>query len=212
PGRVPARVAVAGSGSIGVVAVGSSTGGPQALATLLGGLPTDFPVPLLIVQHLAVGFQSMLLRQLDSASQIPVMTAVDGMVMAPGVAYVGPDEMQLGVDRLGRIELSNGPPEGGLRPAVSYLFRSVRQAYGSRSIGVLLTGMGRDGADEMARMHEAGAITIAQDEQSSVVFGMAKEAIALGGATYVRSIVDITPTILELLRGQRGSASQDVRP
>jgi len=205
-GRVPVHVETAGSGSVGVVAVGSSTGGPQALATLLGGLPKDFPVPLLIVQHLAVGFQSMLQRQLNDASPIPVMIAADGMAMAPGVAYIGPDEMHLGVGHLGRIELSDAPPEGGLRPAVSYLFRSVRRAYGSRCIGVLLTGMGRDGADEMALMSEAGAVTIAQDEQSSVVFGMAKEAIALGGATYVRDIGEIAPTILDSLRRPRGAA------
>lgn len=196
---------VRAAGLVDVVAIGASTGGPQVLYKVLSSLPVDFPVPILIVQHFASGFQRTLIDYLNSAGPLTVRPPVGGESLIPGTVYVAPDEKHLGVDRRRRAVLSDAPPENGLRPAVSFLFRSVGIAYGKRCVGVLLSGMGRDGADELFGLHEAGAITIAQDEQSSVVFGMAKEALALGGVTHTLGINQIAPAIVALTRNSQAN-------
>lgn len=170
---------------IEVVAIGASTGGPPVLQTILLGLPKSFPVPLLIVQHIAKGFLQGMLDWLHDTTGFAVQVAVQGEKPLAGCAYVAPDNLHLGVDMAGRITLSNGQPENGLRPSVSFLFRSVANSFGKHAAGVILTGMGKDGARELKFMRDAGAVTIAQDEQSSVVHGMPGEAIRIGGATYV---------------------------
>lgn len=168
-----------------IVAIGTSTGGPIALRTVLSGLPRDLPVPVLIVQHMASGFIQGFVEWLSQASGFPVHVATDKERPLPGHAYVAPDGLQMGVDSLNRIVLSGDEPENGLRPSASYLFRSVADVYGRSAIGVLLTGMGTDGAKELKSMKDGGALTIAQDKESSVVHGMPGEAINLGAATYV---------------------------
>jgi len=184
PGPVKVRPLV---GKAKVVAIGASTGGPLALQAILSGLPKDFPVPVLIVQHMAPGFVQGFAEWLAQSTGFPVQVAAPGEYLLPGHSYVAPDGFHLGVDNESRIALSQHEPENGLRPSVSYLFRSVTKVFGSNAIGVLLTGMGKDGAEELKLMKERGALTLAQDEESSVVHGMPGEAIHLDAATYVLS-------------------------
>ena len=187
---------------IRLVAIGASTGGPMVLETLLSGLPKDFPVPVLIVQHMAPGFVHGFAQWLSQSSGFPVQVASDGEYLLPGHAYVAPDGAHMGAGTGGQVILSQEAPESGLRPAVSYLFRSVANVYGRNAIGVLLTGMGKDGAEALKQMKETGAITIAQDEVSSVVHGMPGEAIKLDAATYVLP-PDRMPAVLTDLVGKR---------
>ncbi len=178
PALVKARAA------IDVVAVGASTGGPLALRTILSGLPADFPIPLLIVQHIAAGFIRGMVEWLSATSGPALHIASEGHTIQGGHAYFAPDGFEMGVDRGGLVRLRK-EGSGAMIPTVSYLFRSVMDTYGPRSAGVLLTGMGRDGAHELKLMREKGALTIAQDEESSVVFGMPGEAVRAGAAEYV---------------------------
>lgn len=176
PGRAPAEVRL--------VAMGASTGGPIVLQTILSGLHKDFPAPVLIVQHMAPGFGAGFVEWLAQTTNFPVHLAGQGEAMAPGHAYVAPDGFHMGVRSVGRIALSKDDLENGLRPSVSYLFRSVAQIYGPHAVGVLLTGMGSDGAGELKLMKERNAVTIVQDRESSVVYGMPGEAMKLDAAAY----------------------------
>ena len=167
------------------VAIGASTGGPMVLQTILAGLRRDFPAPVLIVQHMATGFIKGFAEWLNLTSALPVHLAGNGQRLLPGHAYIAPDDCHMTVTEDGTaIELKSTPPENGLRPSVSVLFRSVTQAFGPRAVGILLTGMGSDGAGELKRLREAGAITIVQDRESSVIHGMPGEALKLQAATY----------------------------
>jgi len=167
------------------VGVGASTGGPPVLQTILSSLPEDFPGSLLIVQHIARGFLPGLVEWLNQTTGFQVHVASHGTCPLPGHAYLAPDDFHLGVSASGRIRLTQEALESGLRPAVSYLFRSLAEVCGPDALGVLLTGMGKDGAAELKLMKDRGATTIAQDRESSVVHGMPAEAIKLGGATHV---------------------------
>jgi two-component system chemotaxis response regulator CheB len=168
-----------------VVAIGASTGGPLVLQTIFADLPRDFSVPILVVQHMAAGFIAGFVEWIAQTSSLPVSVARHGEPLLPGHAYLAPDGFQMKVGMGGRVLLTADQPENGLRPSVSSLFRSVAEIYGRRAIGILLTGMGKDGAEELRVMKEKGAITIAQDKESSVVHGMPGEAINLDAATYV---------------------------
>jgi two-component system chemotaxis response regulator CheB len=173
------------SGDIRLVALGASTGGPPAIQKVLAGLPKPFPVPILIVQHISAGFVEGLAEWLATSSAMPVRIARNGEIALPGTAYIAPDGSHMGVDRECRILCSQEPAEHGLRPAVSFLFRSVARSHGAQAAGVLLTGMGRDGAEELKAMRDKGAVTIAQDKESSIVHGMPGEAIRIGAAVHV---------------------------
>jgi two-component system chemotaxis response regulator CheB len=170
-----------------VVAMGASTGGPTVLKQILSELPGNFPLPILIVQHMTQGFIRGFVEWLSHAANYPVTVAVNEEEIRAGHAYVAPDGLHMGVSRLGKIVLTKGAPENGLCPSVSYLFRSVAQAFGENAVGVLLTGMGRDGAYELKVMKDQGMITIAQNKESSVVYGMPGEAIGMNAASYVLS-------------------------
>jgi two-component system, chemotaxis family, protein-glutamate methylesterase/glutaminase len=170
-----------------LVAIGASTGGPPALQTILAGLPKDFPVPVLIVQHIAEGFTQYFVEWLGQSSKLPIHLPTHGQQVLPGHVYVAPDRLHMAITANGRIQLLGSEAENGLRPSISYLFRSVAKAYGPGGAGVLLTGMGRDGASELKSMKEKGALTIVQDRESSAVYGMPGEAIRLGGASYILS-------------------------
>jgi two-component system chemotaxis response regulator CheB len=170
-----------------VVAIGASTGGPLAINAILSRLPKDFPAPLLIVQHIAAGFVKGFANWLTNSSRLSVSIAVHGEYLLPGRAYIAPDDLQMGVENGGRIILISSEPENGLRPSVSWMFRSVSEVFGKNAIGVLLTGMGKDGAQELKLMKERGAVTIAQDRESSIVYGMPGEAVAINAAAYVLS-------------------------
>ena len=181
--------------AVQVVAIGASTGGPAALQIILAGLPRGFPFPVLIVQHMTPGFVHGFVEWLGNSTGFPVHVATDGEPLLPGRAYVAPDDFHMGVRPGHRIQLTRGIKKDSLCPSVAHLFGSVAQVFGSNVIGVLLTGMGRDGADELKRLKEAGAVTVAQDENSSVVHGMPGEAIHIGAAQHVLSPQAIARTL-----------------
>jgi two-component system chemotaxis response regulator CheB len=185
---------------IRLVAVGASTGGPQALAEILADLPARLAAPILIVQHIAPGFTEGLVEWLDQGTPLSVRLAGEGEAVQPGVVYVSRDDFQLGIARDGRIRLTRDAAEDGFRPSASHLFRTVAESYGRSAIGILLTGMGRDGAAGLKRLREAGGLTIAQDEASSVIFGMPAEAIRLGAAEYVLAPRQIAGMIRALVK------------
>ena len=171
--------------SVKVVAIGASTGGPPVIEKILAALPKEFPAPILIVQHMAEGFIHGFAEWLGQTSSLPVHVPFHGSMTRPGHVYIAPDGAQMKMDATGRIFCTSDVPENGLRPSVSYLFRSVAEIFGKNAVGVLLTGMGRDGAMELKLMKEKGAVTIAQNEESSAVFGMPGEAVKLNAAKYV---------------------------
>ncbi|HAE37805.1 MAG TPA: chemotaxis response regulator protein-glutamate methylesterase [Candidatus Riflebacteria bacterium] len=187
----PDMPAVQPKSEIRLVAVGASTGGPVALQTILSGLPRDFSLPILIVQHITVGFLGGFVDWLAGCCPLPMHIAAQGQIALPGHVYVAPDNFHMGIDRNLRIILSETPPENGVKPSVSCLFRSVAATLGANAVGILLTGMGRDGAQELKLMKDTGAITVAQNAESSVVFGMPGEAISLDAATSVLSPEEI---------------------
>jgi two-component system, chemotaxis family, protein-glutamate methylesterase/glutaminase len=183
-----------------IVSIGASTGGPQALNNILSQLPINFPLPILCVQHISEGFLQGLVDWLGSECQLPVKIAKFGEIPQPGVIYFPPEGRHLELDSFGKFLCSNSPPVSGHRPSVTVTFASVAKCYGAANIAVLLTGMGRDGADGMLAIAQAGGITIAQDEASSVVFGMPKEAIALGAAKHILPVNQIAPMLLKQLK------------
>ena len=207
PAIGPARRVLA-DGRVTVVGIGASTGGPPVLQTILSGLPKDFPVPLLIVQHIAPGFLPGMVEWLNQTTGMDVHIAAHGAVPLPGRAYIAPDDFHLGAGAGGRIVLAREPPEAGLRPAVAHLFRSLAQSCGAGAVGVILTGMGKDGAAELKLMRERGAFTIAQDRESSVVHGMPAEAIELGAATQVLPADRIAGALIAQVTRRRPAVSE----
>lgn len=183
---------------IKLIVIGTSTGGPPVLHTLLANLPKNFPVPIAIVQHIAVGFLGGLVEWLSKATGVPVHVPAHEDLLLPGHVYLAPEGHHLGVERGPRAVVVDAPPENNLCPAVSFLFRSAARVFGNQAIGVLLTGMGRDGAAELKLMRDKGAVTIAQDKESSVVHGMPGEAIQLHGATYILPPDRIVETLQQL--------------
>ncbi|MGC4087652.1 MAG: chemotaxis-specific protein-glutamate methyltransferase CheB [Polyangiaceae bacterium] len=188
------------------VALGASTGGPAAVATILRALPRDFPLPILLVIHIGSAFAASLAEWLDAQSGINVAYAVHGESLPPiGRARVlmAPPERHL-VVRRGHLELTRDPERWSCRPSVDVLFESLAPELGAGVIGCLLTGMGRDGAAGLAALRRAGATTVAQDEASSVVYGMPREAVLLGGASHVLSLDKIGPALCELAKPSKG--------
>jgi two-component system, chemotaxis family, protein-glutamate methylesterase/glutaminase len=185
---------------IQLVAIGASTGGPLVIQKILSGLPRNFPVPLLIVQHISKGFTAGFVEWLQMTSNVPLHIASHGEYPLPGHGYIAPDDFHMGIESGLRIVLSDHRPENGIRPSVAYLFRSAAQVLGPRAVGILLTGMGWDGADELKLMKEKGATTIVQDEESSIVHGMPGEAIKLDAATYIFSPEEITTALIDLFK------------
>lgn len=181
----PISLKAATTGQPSAVAVGASTGGPPALQLFLKNLPADFPLPILIVQHITQGFLDGLVQWLDGTTNFAVHAALPGEQVRGGHVYLAPDGHHMALDSGGRIALSIGPVENGSLPSVSHLFRSLATHHASATIGVLLTGMGRDGAAELKILKERGALTFAQDKASSVIFGMPGAAIEIGAATHV---------------------------
>jgi len=162
-----------------VVAIGASTGGPQALTYVLTSLPSNVP-PILIVQHMPEGFTKSFAERLNELCKFKVKEAEEGDYVSEGLALIAPGGFHMRVSKTGRIKLDRTPPIHGVRPAVDPMMISVANFYESKAIGVILTGMGRDGAYGMKKIKEHGGITIAQDKKTSVVFGMPKAAIEEG--------------------------------
>ena len=188
---------------IEAVALGASTGGPVVLKKILAGLGADFPAPVLMVQHMSPGFVTGLAEWLRQTTGFPVQVPQHREQILPGNAYLAPDGFHMGIDRVGRIELNTAAPVNGLRPAIAPLFRAVAEFYGPHAVGILLTGMGADGAAELADMKEKGAITIAQDKESSVVHGIPGEAIKLGAAMYILAPEQIAELLKTLTNHNR---------
>ncbi|HIK11169.1 MAG TPA: chemotaxis-specific protein-glutamate methyltransferase CheB [Oscillatoriaceae cyanobacterium M33_DOE_052] len=182
-----------------ILTIGASTGGPQALQGILSQLPANFPVPTVCIQHISEGFLQGLVDWLNSECMVEVKIAPLGEKPQPGYVYFPPEGKHLEFDSGGRFVYSSAPPCAGHRPSVTVTFNAIAARYGAGAIAVLLTGMGRDGADGMLSISLAGGLTIAQNEASCVVFGMPKEAIALGAAKYVLPISDIPPLLLNKL-------------
>jgi two-component system chemotaxis response regulator CheB len=172
---------------IRLIAIGASTGGPQVIMEILARLPRDFETPILVVQHITPGFTRGLVTWLGQRKHLAVKLAEPGESVSPGTIYLAPDGSQMGITKDGQFRLTRGGVQDGFCPSASYLFQSVAEAYGRSAMGILLTGMGRDGAQGLLRLRQAGGVTIAQDEATSVVFGMPAEAIRLGAAEYVLS-------------------------
>jgi len=171
--------------NIRAVLMGASTGGPPVLQTVLSGFKADFPAPILVVQHITKGFIEGMIEWLGAVISLPISLARDGERALPGRVYFAPDDCHMGVDSSGRFFLSTDAPENGIKPSISFLFRSALEAYGAEVVAVLLTGMGKDGAEEMKKIRDMGGVTIIQDKESSVVYGMPGEAARLGGAAFV---------------------------
>lgn len=184
---------------VDVVAIGTSTGGPNALASVLPHIPADFPVPLLIVQHMPPLFTKFLADRLTSGCQFPVREAVSGVELSPGIGWVAPGDYHMAVSRLrGRsvLQLHKGPPEKSCRPSVDVLFRSVADAYGPGVLAVVLTGMGQDGLHGCEQIRAKGGQIIVQDESTSVVWGMPGFVARAGLADRTLSLQQIGPEIV----------------
>jgi two-component system chemotaxis response regulator CheB len=181
-----------------VFAIASSTGGPQVLAALLAALPAAFPCPVLISQHIADGFAGGMARWLDGVGPLPVHLAAEGEPVCPGQVYVSPSERHMTVTDRHTIRLVPTAPADIYHPNCDALLTSVAKHYGDRAVGLILTGMGRDGVAGMAALHRAGATTLAQDEASSVIFGMNRLAIEAGAVARVLALEALAEELIWL--------------
>jgi two-component system chemotaxis response regulator CheB len=184
----------------GVVAIGASTGGPAALARILRGLPADLAAPVLVVQHIADGFDDGLANWLDSVGPLPVRLARDRDRPEPGRVLVAPNGSHMEL-RAGRIALADGPPVGAHRPAATRLFSSVADEGGERALGVILTGIGRDGTDGLVALRRAGGHVIAHDEATCVVYGMPRAAVEAGAVDEVLPVGEVAAAIRRAVGG-----------
>lgn len=182
-----------------IVGIAASTGGPAAVQSILAKLPGDFPVPILVVQHITSGFIEGVASWLDAAIALKVKVAENGEPLAPHVVYLAPDGHHLGLASRSRIAIADDPPINGFRPSGTYLFASMARVFGTEAVAVILTGMGDDGADGLRAVYEAGGNVLAQDETSSVVFGMPKAAIDAGLAHRVLPLDEIARTMISLV-------------
>lgn len=180
-----------------IVGLVASTGGPGALARILGGLPAGFAAPVVVVQHMGAAFMSGFAHWLGTVSVLPVVLAEDHQPAEPGRVYVGPGDIHLTVED-GVLRLNNGPLVEGQRPSGDVLFHALAQAKGRRAVGVLLTGMGEDGARGLAALRAAGGHTIAEDRSTAVIWGMPGAAVALGAATEVLPVDAISQRLRQL--------------
>jgi len=202
--RPTVKVRVRSKSRIEIVAIGTSTGGPNALAEVLPRIPNDFPVPIVVVQHMPPIFTRLLAERLASRSAIPIEEGTADVILSPGHAWIAPGNFHMKVIRVGlspRLNLNQGPQENSCRPAVDVLFRSVAAAYGANVLGVVMTGMGSDGVLGAQDIRDAGGDVIIQDEASSVVWGMPGlvHASGLADAAYPldRLATEITRRVLQ---------------
>ena len=185
-----------------LVAIGASTGGPAVLGEILGGLPAGLGASVLVVQHIAAGFVSGLAEWLGGQTPLTVKVAEAGEPLCAATVYLAPDGHQLGVTRDQRISLTTEAAVDGFRPSATHLFESVARVLPQSSVGVLLSGMGRDGAAGLRALRDAGGLTIAQDRETSVIFGMPAEAIRLGAAAYILPPEEIAVLIGQVARAR----------
>ncbi len=182
-----------------LVGIAASTGGPPALARVLGALPQGFAVPVLLVQHMGAPFMEGFAAWLDGLVAPQVRIARDREVPRPGHVYVAPGDRHLAITAGGLLQVSEAPPVGGQRPAADVLFQSMARHLGARGLGILLTGMGEDGARGLTALHAAGGLTLAEDETSAVVYGMPAAAARMGGVSAQLPLELIGPRLLKAL-------------
>lgn len=187
---------------VGLVCIASSTGGPQVVQKLLADLPADFPAPLAIVQHINAAFSESLVSWLAGTSRLKVKVAADGDLLSPGTVLVAPPDAHLVVAQRGRVAVQKGVPRDGHIPSGTALLESAAKAYGRRVVGLILTGMGSDGVDGLAAIRAAGGKTLAQSQDSSVVFGMPGAAVARGVVDHVVHGDELAGALVRLARGQ----------
>ncbi len=190
---------------IEIVVIGLSTGGPNALAEFFPHLPGDFPVPIVVVQHMPPVFTKYLAERLDSKCALEVREAVDGDILAPGRAWIAPGDFHIVLERGAlqtRLRTQQGPPENSCRPAVDVLFRSASEVFGPRVLGVVMTGMGQDGLRGCACIADAGGVVYVQDEGTSVVWGMPGQVAAHGLADQVLPLADLSVAVRQRVSRQ----------
>ena len=185
PAVLAERRNAAKRGGAALVAIGGSTGAPGVISQILGGLPVGLDAPVVIVQHMAAGFAPGFAAWLDQKAPIPVRLAEGGMLALPGTAYIAPDAAQLSIEPSGRFRLRAGSSTDAFCPSIDHLFHSVARVHGARAMGVLLTGMGRDGVSGLRAIRMAGGLTAVQEEQSCVVFGMPGAAVQEDAADHI---------------------------
>lgn len=193
----------ASPGASHAVAIAASTGGPRALAEVIPNLPFDLNAAVFVVQHMPAGFTRSLAARLNSMSHLPVSEAEDGELIGVNHVYLAPggQHMRIESDASGtrRIKLGDGPTLWGVRPAADPLFASVSQVFGGQCVGVVLTGMGRDGADGLRAIREGGGAAIVQDRTTSTIFGMPQAALQHAGADRVVALNDVAAAVVQLL-------------
>jgi two-component system chemotaxis response regulator CheB len=211
-----AAVAARRPGPVDIVAVGVSTGGPSALVDLVPTLPADFPVPIVVVQHMPPVFTKLLAQRLDHTSALGVVEGAPGMAVEPGVVYLAPggDHHMLVRREHGavRLHLISSPPEHSCRPAVDPLFRSVAETFGGAALAVVLTGMGSDGSLGVRALRDAGAHVIVQDEATSVVWGMPGVVARAGHADEILPLDAIGPALVRHAEARRRGAARPDGP
>lgn len=185
----------------GIIVIGASTGGAVAIASILSSLPNNFLIPIICIQHISRGFTEGLASWLSGQCNLKIGVAMNGESPRPGRVYLPPDDQHLTFNSMGNMVYSQAGPDGGHRPSISKTFSSAAKYYGESAVGVLLTGMGRDGVAGMKAILTAGGFTIAQNEDSSIIFGMPKEAIAAGAAMKVLSLDKIAQKLVNLQKG-----------
>ncbi|GAA3335597.1 hypothetical protein GCM10020358_04500 [Amorphoplanes nipponensis] len=193
-------------GRVDILAIGSSTGGPDALTKVLQALPADLPVPVVVTQHMPPVFTRMFAERLDRSTALHVVEATDGMELAPGTVYIAPGDRHLVLQRRSTAtltQLSGAPPENSCRPAVDVMFRSVAALYGASAFAAVLTGMGYDGRGGAKVLRDAGAAILAQDEASSVVWGMPGAVVGAGLADEVLPLDRIAGALMQRLQTGR---------
>lgn len=197
--QAPASRAALAEAPIEIVAMAASTGGPAALRAVLNDLPASFGAPILVVQHIARGFAGGFGEWLGRETRLNVKLAEDGEALAPRTVYIAPDDRHLGLDARRRIQLDDGPPIGGFRPSATYLFDAVARVAGDKAIGVVMTGMGSDGVDGLHALYTAGSRVFAQDRGSSVIYGMAREAVRRNLVDRILPLDEIGPQLTKLV-------------
>jgi two-component system, chemotaxis family, protein-glutamate methylesterase/glutaminase len=217
PTRVapPLSTAPRASGPVSALVIGASTGGPDALAKVIGALPGNLPVPVLVVQHMPPVFTTMVAERLNRLSSVSVVEAHDGMPVTAGRVYIAPGDHHLQIAQRGPnlvTKLYDGPPENSCRPAVDVLFRSAARAYGGATLAAILTGMGQDGKRGAEELHAAGAEIVAQDEASSVVWGMPGAVVTARLAHAVLPLGDIAQHLISRIAAGKAGRPKVVVP
>lgn len=189
---------------VDAIGIGTSTGGPKALQTIFSAFPANFPKPVFVVQHMPAGFTKAFADRLNTLSNLSVKEAENGDLVLPGHAYIAPGDYQMKVVSKGQnkvIELSQSPPVNGHRPSIEVLFESLLETYGANHLmSMIMTGMGRDGSQAITNIHSKGGVTLAQNEETSVVYGMNRVAVELGGIDFVLPVEGLVPKLLDLLK------------